>query len=61
MTIAIVGLGYVGLSLACLLSKDNNVISVDIDQRKVGLIERSRQLRTQRSRHTSSPKPQNSM
>ena len=40
MTIAIVGLGYVGLSLACLLSKDNNVISVDIDQRKVGLIER---------------------
>ena len=40
MAIAIVGLGYVGLSLACLLSKDNNVISVDIDQRKVGLIER---------------------
>ena len=40
MTVAIVGLGYVGLSLACLLSKDNNVISVDIDQRKVGLIER---------------------
>lgn len=31
MTIAIVGLGYVGLSLSCLLSKDNNVISVDID------------------------------
>lgn len=40
MTIAIVGLSYVGLSLACLLSKDNNVISVDIDQRKVSLIER---------------------
>lgn len=40
MTVAIVGLGYAGLSLACLLSKDNNVISVDIDQRKVGLIER---------------------
>lgn len=40
ITIAIVGLGYVGLSLACPLSKDNNVISADIDQRKVGLIER---------------------
>ena len=40
MTIAIVGLGYVGLSLACLLSKDNNIISVDIDRRKVGLIDR---------------------
>lgn len=40
MTIAIVGLGYVGLSLVCLLSKDNNIISVDIDRRKVGLIDR---------------------
>lgn len=40
MTIAIVGLGYVGLSLACLLSKDSNVIAIDIDRRKVDLIDR---------------------
>lgn len=39
MTIAVVGLGYVGLSLACLLSKDNGVIAVDIDERRVALIQ----------------------
>ena len=39
MAIAVVGLGYVGLSLACLLSKDNGVIAVDIDERRVALIQ----------------------
>ena len=39
MTVAVVGLGYVGLSLACLLSKDNGVIAVDIDERRVALIQ----------------------
>lgn len=38
MTIAVVGLGYVGLSLACLLSKENDVVAIDIDVRKVSLI-----------------------
>lgn len=39
MTVAVVGLGYVGLSLACLLSKDNGVIAVDIDEQRVALIQ----------------------
>ena len=39
MTIAVVGLGYVGLSLACLLSKESDVIAVDIDERRVSLIQ----------------------
>ena len=38
MTIAVVGLGYVGLSLACLLSKENDVVAIDIDGHKVSLI-----------------------
>lgn len=38
MTIAVVGLGYVGLSLACLLSKYNDVAAIDIDVHKVSLI-----------------------
>lgn len=38
MTIAVVGLGYVGLSLACLLSKYNDVVAIDINARKVSLI-----------------------
>lgn len=38
MTIAVVGLGYVGLSLACLLSKYNDVVAIDIDVHKVSLI-----------------------
>lgn len=33
--IAIAGLGYVGLSLACLLSKHNEVAAVDIDEQRV--------------------------
>ena len=35
MNIAIAGLGYVGLSLACLLSKHNEVTAIDIDERRV--------------------------
>lgn len=37
-TIAVVGLGYVGLSNAVLLSQHNKVYAVDIDERKVNLI-----------------------
>lgn len=33
--IAIAGLGYVGLSLACLLSKHNEVTAIDIDEQRV--------------------------
>lgn len=36
--IAIAGLGYVGLSLACLLSKHNEVTAIDIDERRVASI-----------------------
>lgn len=39
MTIAVVGLGYVGLSLACLLSKESDVIAIDIDEHRVSLIQ----------------------
>lgn len=39
MTLAVVGLGYVGLSLACLLSKENDVVAIDIDRHKVSLIQ----------------------
>lgn len=35
MNITVAGLGYVGLSLACLLSKHNNVVAIDIDERRV--------------------------
>lgn len=38
MKIAIVGLGYVGLSNAILLAKNNEVIGLDIDNKKVDLI-----------------------
>lgn len=36
--IVVVGTGYVGLSLAVLLAQRNDVVAVDIDERKVGLI-----------------------
>ena len=35
MNIAVAGLGYVGLSLACLLSKHNDVIAIDINENRV--------------------------
>ena len=38
MKIAVAGLGYVGLSLSTLLSLNNEVISVDIDAKKVELV-----------------------
>lgn len=38
MNIAIAGLGYVGLSLACLLSKHNKVTAIDIDEQRVASI-----------------------
>ena len=38
MNITVVGTGYVGLSLAVLLSQKNNVIAVDIDEVKVKMI-----------------------
>jgi UDPglucose 6-dehydrogenase len=36
--ITVVGLGYVGLSIAVLLSKNNKVLGLDISERKVDLI-----------------------
>ena len=38
MKIAVAGTGYVGLSLAVILSQRNEVFAVDIDERKVNLI-----------------------
>lgn len=38
MKIAVAGTGYVGLSIACLLSQHNEVKAVDIIKEKVGLI-----------------------
>ncbi len=38
MKIAVVGTGYVGLSLACLLSKKNDVKAIDIVKEKVDMI-----------------------
>lgn len=38
MKIAVAGTGYVGLSIATLLSQKNEVIAIDIDPRKVELI-----------------------
>ena len=44
MNIAIAGTGYVGLSLATLLSQHNHVVAVDIMPEKVNLINSSLQL-----------------
>ena len=33
--ISVVGIGYVGISLAAILSKQNYVLALDIDQKKV--------------------------
>lgn len=38
MKIVVVGTGYVGLSISVLLSQQNKVVAVDIDKRKVDLI-----------------------
>lgn len=38
MNITVVGAGYVGLSLAVLLSQKNSIIALDIDERKVKMI-----------------------
>ena len=35
MNITVAGLGYVGLSLACLLSKHNDVIAIDVNENRV--------------------------
>ncbi|MFS0182899.1 nucleotide sugar dehydrogenase [Corynebacterium striatum] len=40
MKIAVFGLGYVGLANAVLLAKDHEVCAVDIDERKVELVNR---------------------
>lgn len=40
MNIAIAGTGYVGLSLATLLSQNNHVMAVDIIPEKVKLVNR---------------------
>lgn len=37
-TIAVFGLGYVGLSIATLLSQHNKVIAVDTVQQKVDMV-----------------------
>ncbi len=38
MKIAVVGTGYVGLSLSVLLAQQNEVVAVDVDEKKVELI-----------------------
>ena len=40
MKIAVAGTGYVGLSLAVLLSQHNEVIAVDIDDKKIEKLNR---------------------
>ncbi len=38
MKITVAGLGYVGLSLACLLSKNNDVCALDVDEKRIDMI-----------------------
>ena len=38
MKISVIGLGYVGLSLALLLAKDNEVVGMDIDEKRISKV-----------------------
>ncbi len=38
MKITVAGLGYVGLSLACLLSKNNDVCALDVNEKRIDMI-----------------------
>ena len=38
MNISVVGIGYVGMAYAVLLAQKHNVIAVDVDKRKVDLL-----------------------
>ena len=42
MKIAVVGLGYVGLSNAILLAQHNEVVAIDIDEEKIALVNSGR-------------------
>lgn len=42
MKIAVVGTGYVGLSIAMLLAQKNEVIALDIDAEKIGLLQQGK-------------------
>ena len=42
MKIVIVGTGYVGMSMAVLLSQNNEVVALDIDSKKIDLINQKR-------------------
>ncbi|KPZ63266.1 UDP-glucose 6-dehydrogenase [Pseudoalteromonas sp. P1-16-1b] len=42
MKVAVVGTGYVGLSNAMLLAQQNNVVAIDIDEKKIALLKDKR-------------------
>jgi UDPglucose 6-dehydrogenase len=42
MNIAVVGMGYVGLSNALLLSQHNEVIAIDINSEKIDMLKRKK-------------------
>ena len=51
MKIAVAGTGYVGLSIATLLSQKNEVVAVDIIPEKVDLINNTRMCKNYLSFH----------